>query len=515
MSISVYVEGHTDPGASTLELSLVGWIAQRPVPDKVKVTVVEMDIDTDSDNDRDVDRSVQEDSQEDVNGSSVYEVGKRIFVNNDDDNRNGKADKDDDASVYATANVDDNDFAEIVLDTAGVPLKKLAGHSLWLGLDSGLNVWADKRKTPLSGSANAPDRTSNSWYIWDIDSTGGSFPDKLYVEGTEVAEKHVYWRLVKPGGTANNKAEVVARDTVEINVEDLVYPFVDQDIYNWYHFAASTWQGLNVGDAWYMDKTLVDYINTSGLHVPGQQGILETIHPDMDDPTGGKPLTWASREGDISTSKETYADGFTMEFDYSFEPKERGDGVTGYVQANAYTVPSPPQQRKLKEKLSFVGNSGVKFGTSVRPSDQKTKDFEIAILDVQSMVGKAGGLSNITIDGETKVVSGAYEKEHLSTLMTAVRYGGDFANMPADYKTDGGGNPDYPATLESQYSNRTPARMVIDAAKNGTTYTVIVTLGGVETYRGTGLSITGLDKLKLQSHWGSGVIFSNMNVTAK
>ena len=87
--------------------------------------------------------------------------------------------------------------------------------------------------------------------------------------------------------------------------------------------------------------------------------------------------------------------------------------------------------------------------------------------------------------------------------------------MTADYKVDGNNNPDYANILKSQFDNRTSGRMVIDATKTGATYTVRVTLDGVETYEATGLSITGLTNLKLQSHWGSGVIFSEMKVTKK
>ena len=68
--------------------------------------------DTDSDNDGYVNRSSAEDALEDVAGNGVNQVGKRIFINKDDDNKNGVADTEDDADDYST---DDNDFAEIKL----------------------------------------------------------------------------------------------------------------------------------------------------------------------------------------------------------------------------------------------------------------------------------------------------------------------------------------------------------------------------------------------------------------
>ena len=68
----------------------------------------------------------------------------------------------------------------------------------------------------------------------------------------------------------------------------------------------------------------MDYVTT-----PGSKGQLETIHPDLDDPDiAGTQLTWSSAGGDDSTTTESYGDGFTMEFDYSFETS-RGDGTYG------------------------------------------------------------------------------------------------------------------------------------------------------------------------------------------
>ncbi|MCD4728702.1 MAG: putative Ig domain-containing protein, partial [Pirellulales bacterium] len=109
----------------------------------VDFAVVEVDIDTDSNNDGNVDRTDAEDAVEDVAGSGVGQVGKRIFVNTDDDNKNGKADSSDVKSAYTAPDLTDNDFAQIMLDMAGVDLDDLAGHRLYLIADERLNIWAD------------------------------------------------------------------------------------------------------------------------------------------------------------------------------------------------------------------------------------------------------------------------------------------------------------------------------------------------------------------------------------
>lgn len=111
----------------------------------------------------------------------------------------------------------------------------------------------------------------------------------------------------------------------------------------------------------------------------------------------------------------TYSFGFMMEFDYLFETTRNPQW--GYVQAEG-----------KQPKLSFVGNSGVKFG--VLESD--AKPFEAAILDVQSMVGLGGGMSRFDpsqggyIQASGDVNTGnVFQTEPLSRLMTGVRYGGD------------------------------------------------------------------------------------------
>ena len=67
---------------------------------------------------------------EHVSGSGVDEVGKRIFVNSDDDNENGKPDAFDDKADYTGPGLDDKNFATIVMDAE--PIASLSGYSLWV-----------------------------------------------------------------------------------------------------------------------------------------------------------------------------------------------------------------------------------------------------------------------------------------------------------------------------------------------------------------------------------------------
>ncbi|MEA1950604.1 MAG: hypothetical protein U9N87_04425, partial [Planctomycetota bacterium] len=311
--------------------------------DIVEFYIAEIDIDTDSDNDGDVDRSSAEDDLEDVNGNGVNQVGKRIFVNKDDDNTNGKTDTTDSSYI-----ANDDDFAVVAIDAGDLDLSVLDGYRLYLCPDNGLKMYADAKKTPLSGG-----QWIGSWYYWEIDEGVINLPNEennddlgvVAIEGITTGEYELNWLLVESVGFTT-----IASDTVEINVEEIVYPFTTQEYQNWNERPTTDWVGIEVADAWHIDKALVDYITT-----PASKGQLETIHPDYDPTEAGGPLIWSTAAGDDSTTTESYGDGFTMEFDYLFETS-RGDGTYGYVKID------PEKDGTPREKLSFVGNSGVKFG---------------------------------------------------------------------------------------------------------------------------------------------------------
>ena len=281
---------------------------------------------------------------------------ERIFVNTDDDNINGIEDKDDTSTEYKTW-IDgnpqaafDNDFAEtwLLFDGPALDSSVLNGYSLRVNVGNNFSVWKSTQKDDFNG-ATAPFRSSVTWPLGD--DYGGSIPigglpadsdNPVYIEGHNEATGFARWQLLKGG-------QVVASDRTRIRAEDIVWPTVQQTLeptgWNFQH--TNTGDGLELGDAWYINKALVDYIN-SPLLGPGQ---IETIHPDT---TTGLGTISASKVGDLSESTESFVNGFTMEFDYSFE--RRGNVGWGYVPY--FVAPT------LKDKLSFVGNSGVKFGST-------------------------------------------------------------------------------------------------------------------------------------------------------
>ncbi len=214
----LFVEG-IDPGDTSVKVTLdpTGDGNSPQTDDTVFFTVVQLDIDIDSDNDGNLAGSPGEDAIEDRAGSGVGQVGKRIFSNTDDDNKNGRPDTLDSKSDYLKLGLHDKDFAKIKLDALAV--SGLQGYSLWLGVDGKLKTWGDKQKTWLSElPPNAEGRNvqpndginlpwkpgyktgHDTWYYWNIGAQGANFPTSLYMEGYREGEAEVHWRLVKPGG---------------------------------------------------------------------------------------------------------------------------------------------------------------------------------------------------------------------------------------------------------------------------------------------------------------------------
>jgi hypothetical protein len=188
-----------------------------------------------------------------------------------------------------------------------------------------------------------------------------------------------------------------------------------------------------------------------------------------------------------------------MEFEYSFEASR--NPPNGYVHHPSQT------------KLSFVGNSGVKFGGK-----------EVAILDVAKMVAEGGGLAAFDpdegggINGSGVVSIGPYASEDLSKLMTGVAYAGDYEKMadnPNEPNVPGSAD-DYFELLENNVAH-TNGQMKIDVTKTGDDYVLEVYLDESEnwSYRDADFPLSSFTTLDLQSHWGSGVIFTSMDIIAK
>ncbi len=483
--------------------------------DIVRATAMAMpavDIDVDSNNNGSI--GEDDDPIEDTDPGDYAIVGARIFQNIDDDDRNGSMDK---ADGQFKPGVEDLDLAEALLRTSGLralnssPLKKDGIYRLWLGVPAGLNVFADRRRAPLT-----PDGTDGTWRYWNVAPDGAStFPSKVFIEGLVVGEYEVLWQLCEPNAPGQNgpPQQSVARDVVDISVEEMVFPTSDQHDPDAYSKNTSQWDGFALKEEypWIIEKPLVDFIKARS-----PVGWLET--PYRQPPASGEA------NAPSLESRQTANNGsFTIEFEFEYD---RSRGESGWVAANG------------QQKISFVANSGVKFGT----------DFstEIALLDVRAMVDRAtittnnvtytgldafdpskgGGIVVDDMSGEGKVdfpdLTGS-EREEIARLLTGVAYNRDYVgvtdapNMPpikADRQAD-----DYFRVLKAVYDRAgDTAGGSLKANYAGATSTLAIWLNGQQTYvRNTTDSdfkpVGAVDTLQLQSHWGSGVRFKNIKIS--
>jgi hypothetical protein len=503
----------------TLVVSASSGSAGSPPSDMIRATAVPpgptVDIDVDSNNSGDIDDT--DDPIEDIDPGVDVPAGARVFHNIDDDNRNREADKDDAAFE---AQYEDLDLAEARLSTSDLrvindnPLKKDGTYRLWLGVPQGLNVFADRRRTPL-----AADGTDGLWRYWNIKPDGTStFPAKVFIEGLAIGQHEVTWQLCEPSEPGQNGPPQVATppDIVDLSVEEMVFPTIDQrrkdNDEDWTSKNTSGWDGFVLKEKypWIIEKPLVDFIKAKA-----PVGWLETTLKQPQPPDNANAPSLESRQTANGGS-------FTIEFAYEFD-RSRGDETYGWVEANG------------QQKLSFVANSGVKFG-----EEYKT---EIALLDVRAMVDRATITTNdvaytgldafnpkmgkgITDAGKVVVdgLNTAPEQEEIARLLTAVAYNRDFAGVtdapnmpptPADRDAD-----DYFEVLEAMYNRAGDAAGgTLKATYTAALSSLTIWLNGQQTYnRDTSefddnKQVGAVDSLQLQSHWGSGVRFKNIRIS--
>ncbi len=280
----------------------------------------------------------------------------------------------------------------------------------------------------------------------------------------------------------------------------------------------AAWNGLKLPEAWKFNEANYK-ITTPAPDIASFDPLTEI--PGYTGPGVGPAAT---EEGQDATSinvtpENQKLDGFTIEFDYDFVNKDNGND--GYVHAFK-------DGQALLTRLGFVGNSGVKFG-----------DFEASILDINAMISTAGDItdfqhtpaSGLTLDGK-KINIPPFKEENIGGFMTGVKYGVELKDNltdnvePKDYdaadkNADGDnrdGNPEwekvYNAIVENQKrSLETGNHMKVkETPETGGTFTVEIWHNG-SSYKETSVELVGkVEQLDLQSHWGSGVMFYNMDV---
>ena len=508
----LYVEG-IDPGETTVTVELDPTGGSGPLTDDtVLFTVVKLDIDVDSDNNDTLNRSALEDAIEDRDGNGVGQVGKRVFINMDDDNKNGEPDHGDSKPDYLRHDLHDKDFAETKLDAAAVD--GLQGYSLWLGVPTGSSAWGDDQKTYLRDVADPPDGGINvpwdpyynavygTWYYWNIGAEGVSFPATVFVERWTLNEAKVFWRLVEPGGSGANNGDVVERDTVEVNAEWAVWP--NQDPSAEWDPGENTlqWNGFRLAPGWYIQKSLGQIIN-------GSIGYIRTEYPEETE-TGqwegtGNQNSNATLDLAELCGTEEWEDAVTVRIEVTYAFEQSPNITVGQFVDTTYS----------KYKEGFFHNSGVKIENCA----------EIQIYDTASLLDAIDNGHDGIIEGNSVTIShdpgndietgevllrhtGSQSGDWLAESVNALITGIPYAATP---KPSG---ITYREWLDSAPTGG--HTMIIDVSRgDDDKYDFSVKIDEDDPIEYSDISPSGTPDpgmLYLQSHWGGGVTFTSAKV---
>ncbi|MBQ5789662.1 MAG: hypothetical protein IIW01_05185, partial [Thermoguttaceae bacterium] len=286
-----------------------------------------------------------------------------------------------------------------------------------------------------------------------------------------------------------------------------------------------------------------DWIVPSGWRI-GEDGSLTTYAIQKGAVGPLKPGSSITEKEGCAYSRQAFTDGFTLSFNYEFLHNEdysevTKDGNYGYVQGDSNKdgeiIKDGEESEKPvdEQKLSFVGNSGVKIGGASGVP-------EVAILDMQAIMLMLGNgneseglnkfIDSIEIDagtGDPIVKIPGYATENLAQLLSGCVYGQtslipkitfeDFS-VPAPLSTTW-----YQQWFEKYYNTYKNTNHIKIRINNITTenmgtqntrrLSVYLNNESTPTYiYQLPNSETNNDHLYLQSHHGSGVRFSNISL---
>jgi hypothetical protein len=445
------------------------------------VTTWAMDIDTDSNNDGSIETSGMED------GIETDDPGKRIFVNNDDDNMNGVKDASDAHSAYTDAGKNDKDFAEIKLSYDGLNPANMSGYKLQLNWNNdNLHLYASKDKEALAQTE------------WTLGSAI-TLPNSIYAEGITEGAQTVSWRLVK-----TSTSGIVASDTIKINVEKIVWPSNETGS-GWQGDPTTEWNGFELADTWFIEKSLCEIINgnVGSIHTPYPKETAEDVW-EGDNTRGDATLDLIEHLG------VTSGDPFHIEIEVSYQfDGSMPHSMNNYVDASNGQI-----------KPGFFANSGVYI-------DNKC---EIQIYDTDSLLDAMDNGRNVIIDGDQVSVTGEMCDEsgdydpygnyvHLVTSASGTKPVEAVNSLITGIAYGQGNYDDYGYDDPNEWLNAAPmgsGSLTIDVERR-TDGKYDITIGDYSytalAGTGSGVGRTADDKIHLQAHWGSGVIFTAVTVT--
>ncbi|MDO4551019.1 MAG: hypothetical protein Q4C96_07190 [Planctomycetia bacterium] len=246
------------------------------------------------------------------------------------------------------------------------------------------------------------------------------------------------------------------------------------------------------------------------------------------------PCSGPRYSGSYLKSSISYATtGFTMDLDYDFI---RGNDGNGNIYGDAYGYQKgirPGNVDDINNKLSFVANGGVKFGSTAGMSENV---FEAALLDVEAMVSmilaKLQELNNnipveIT-DIPANLVIPGYAQEEISRLLHGIAYGCALKDIFPGQTIN---NKEFGATLQpidylleaySRSKHQKHMSIIVEAVTDTHYGDISIITQNLTTYESDPQSPLILPSkdgndlfdghIYLQSHWGSGVVYKNIQI---
>ncbi len=432
-----------------------------------------VDLDTDSNNNGRIDGTDAEDQIERSVSNRGDLDGKRIFVNTDDDNVNGKPDTTDGPSQYSDKT--DDDFAELALKWGN--LDQLGEeYEIWFGAVTGVELHANTSKAPILADRVATYTIQGGDTVkWHVFEEGGTKPPRIaFAEGQAVGKRDVFLRVRTDVNSSVDDSDFALRDTVMLGIETVVWPNQDPSS-NWDSQKNTlTWNGFVLGPAWQISVPLVDVINgnvgdirteapiSTNFGWEGDEVNKDVASLNLDEMFGG---TWDGSEIEV-----------TIEFNFVGNERIATGVYTDVTRANLY-------------KPGFFDNSGVFIA---EPGGK----MEVQIFDTQAVLDALNDAGNgpvkAIVDGQAVDLGGAvsaagdvqlwddspangsvrnWTVENANSLITGIPYGYGSATLADLRAAPKGGQT-----------------MTMKISRSNGMYTVIVTVGGSTTTYVTSLT---------------------------
>ena len=498
-----------------------------------------VDIDTDSDNTGTVERS---DAEEEIENHPDH-LGKRLFINWNDSNKNGIPDKDEmeededemeeEEKTPKVYDDPDKDLVKAVLDVGLTTYEGLDGYNLVLHYPPHVRVWADARRHPLSGEGAAnplsigavPDDTART-HTWTIDLNAWDpaelFPLPVFVEGIAIDAAAVNWTLYAPGPDG----QMLDTDAAKFSVEPIVWPSNESGT-EWKSKPTTQWNGFTLPAGWYIDKTLEELITSEDgighirTHYPREKTDKVLGDPNGSNYTGA--MGYTSHSDAPAASTHEYSNGFEMTVEFKFDGPEYVETFQRYVYDQSQT-----------ESPSFFQNSGVYiydhyevqiYNTEALMKAINAQDLNTFEVDVDGLTNQ--GIRADIVNNEVRLYHELDAQQNPKYWTRGEAVSGCISGVP--YKVPDVSNDPLGAlqAAEQLINGSGSNTMVIvatpvDPEDPAAGLELTVTLNGVVTWdnpqvvsrTGSGKDEENVDEyVYLQSHWGSGVEFLSAQIT--